>query len=45
MRILLCAAAMVVLHGGCAQNLWNKPGASKDDFASDRYACLQGAQQ
>jgi hypothetical protein len=37
--------ATVALLGGCAQTLWNKPGASKDDFASDRYACLQGSQQ
>lgn len=35
----------LVLLSGCAQNLWNKPGASKDDFASDRYECLQRSQQ
>lgn len=30
---------------GCAQKLWVKPGASQNDFASDKYACMQESQQ
>jgi hypothetical protein len=45
MKAYVLGAALVGLLAGCAQNLWNKPGASKDDFASDRYECLQGSQQ
>ena len=30
---------------GCAQPLWNKPGASVEDFNVDKYQCMQGAQQ
>ncbi len=35
----------VISLAGCAQQLWVKPGASQNDFASDRYACLQESQQ
>ena len=30
---------------GCAQHVWVKPGGTNDDFARDRYACLQTSQQ
>ena len=42
-KILLTAAVLTL--GGCAAKLWNKPGASREDFASARYGCLQEAQQ
>ena len=43
----LGAATCIVLAVGCAQtqNVWVKPGASQNDFSSDRYACLQDSQQ
>lgn len=44
MRFLLIAAA-AVLAAGCAQPVWVKPGASQNDFAGDRYACMQDSQQ
>ena len=33
------------LLSACAPMVWNKPGATQDDFAKDRYECLQQAQQ
>ncbi|OUL98803.1 hypothetical protein [Variovorax sp. JS1663] len=44
MRFLLITAA-AVLAAGCAQPVWVKPGASQNDFASDRYTCMQDSQQ
>lgn len=37
-------AALIVLTG-CQQPLWNKPGASLEDFNADKYQCMQGSQQ
>lgn len=44
MRLLLIAVA-AVLAAGCAQPVWVKPGASQNDFANDRYTCMQESQQ
>lgn len=44
MRLFLIAAA-AVLAAGCAQPVWVKPGASQNDFAGDRYSCMQDSQQ
>jgi hypothetical protein len=41
---LACSLALV----SCAaqpQSLWLKPGATKEDFNKDRYACMQQSQQ
>ena len=43
LTISLAAAAAVL--SGCAAPTWNKPGASQDDFARDRYSCMQESQQ
>lgn len=42
---LLLVSALVISLVGCATNVWDKPGAGQGDFASDRYGCLQQAQQ
>src|SRR5258706_15331717 len=34
-----------LLVSACAPMLWNKPGASQNDFSRDRYTCVQQAQQ
>ena len=41
----LCAIAAVMAMTGCATNVWDKPGSTRDDFARDRYGCLQDSQQ
>lgn len=33
------------LLSACTPMVWNKPGASQDDFSKDRYECLQQSQQ
>lgn len=45
MRIKVVAAGLAsVLLFGCAP-VWVKPGASQNDFAQDKYSCLQQSQQ
>ena len=35
-----------IIFFGCSNNLvWNKPGASQDEFAKNKYICLQQSQQ
>jgi len=44
-RLMLCAIALMVV-GGCANNnVWVKPGASQQDFITDRYSCNKDAHQ
>ena len=43
-KLLICAL-LAVLLGSCAPPVWVKPNATQHDFAVDRYACLQEAQQ
>ena len=45
MRKTLAALAGAFLVAGCAPMVWNKAGASQDDFSRDRYTCLQESQQ
>lgn len=46
MRLLtISLAAVAAVLSGCAAPTWNKPGASQDEFARDRYACMQDSQQ
>jgi hypothetical protein len=42
---LLASLCALVLLTGCARSVWVKPGASQQDFANDRYTCLQQSQQ
>lgn len=47
-RASLCGTAAFVyiaILSGCAPLVWTKPGGAQSDFAEDRYACLQEAQQ
>ncbi len=45
MKFLTCfLVASTIFLVGCAQQ-WSKPGASESDFNTDRFACLQSAQQ
>lgn len=38
--------AVSLVLGACgAPMIWNKPGATRDDFSSARYACMQQSQQ
>ena len=44
-KILLILFLLLV---GCSSNrtpVWNKPNATQDDYARDRYTCLQQSQQ
>jgi hypothetical protein len=41
---LACSLALVSCAGQ-PQGLWLKPGATKEDFNKERYACMQQAQQ
>ena len=43
-RVMVCVGAFVLLVG-CARSVWVKPGASQQDFATDKYECLQQSQQ
>ena len=48
MNKLIRLAPLVVTLAACApmaQRAWEKSGASRDDFARDRYTCLQQSQQ
>lgn len=44
MRKLFLPVALVALSG-CAPMVWNKSGATQDDFSRDRYTCIQDSQQ
>jgi hypothetical protein len=44
MRISVALAAVVAVGlAGCAQTVWLKDGATKQDFNSDAYACERDA--
>jgi hypothetical protein len=46
MRNLTLAILSLVLFSGCAarqQYAWNKPGATQEEFAQDKYACVREA--
>ena len=42
---VLSAIVLSVALNGCAQSVWLKPGASQQDFASDRYSCERDVRQ
>ena len=44
-RFLAPCFAALLLVGGCAQTVWEKPGATTQDFTSDKYACERDARQ
>lgn len=44
MRTLVVPITLLLVSG-CAPMVWNKPGASQDDFSRDRYTCMQDSQQ
>ena len=44
-RHLLLIGTVCVALTGCAQNVWNKPGASQQDFVTDQYGCERDARQ
>ena len=39
------AIAAAAIVAGCAPMVWQKPGGTQDEFARDRYTCLQESQQ
>lgn len=41
----LIAVGILLVVAGCARTIWNKPGASQQDFATDSYACEKDARQ
>jgi hypothetical protein len=43
--IFFSCALAALLPAGCAPQVWVKPGASAQDFANDKYTCLQQSQQ
>lgn len=44
-RSLALFGATLAFVFGCASPVWEKRGASRDDYSKDRYACLQESQQ
>jgi hypothetical protein len=45
-RFIATVPASLVLFGCAAQQtVWVKPGLTQDEFAKDRYACMQQSQQ
>ena len=41
-----CVAALILLGlSGCAQTIWDKPGATQADFNRDSYACEKDTRQ
>jgi hypothetical protein len=36
---------LLLITSGCAPAVWNKPGATSQDFATDKYACERDARQ
>ena len=45
MRGLLIVAVAGPLLGGCAQTVWDKPGATQADFQRDSYDCERDMRQ
>ncbi len=43
MRYTLGCLALVSLLVGCAPTIWDKPGATAQDFERDKFYCLQQA--
>jgi hypothetical protein len=44
-EMLLATLALCLGVSACAQRVWNKPGATQQDFATDSYACERDARQ
>jgi predicted aspartyl protease len=44
-RFIAAVPAAFVLFGCAAQTTWVKPGLTKEEFAKDRYSCMQQSQQ
>lgn len=43
---ILLATVISLFLGACgAPMIWSKPGATRDDFSSARYTCMQQSQQ
>jgi hypothetical protein len=42
---LICAVALVVLLAGCAPMIWDKSGATQNDYNKDSYDCEKDARQ
>jgi hypothetical protein len=42
-KVVLPVAALALV--GCAPTVWNKPGATEQDLAADRYGCEKDARQ
>jgi hypothetical protein len=45
MRALTLAIGSSLLLSACVLPTWNKPDGTRQEFAQDKYQCLQGAQQ
>ncbi len=43
-RVVLPVTAAAVMLVGCQAPTWNKPGATVENFNTDRYECMQGSQ-
>ena len=44
-QIVVLGVSLFILAGCATPPLWNKPGASEQDFNADKYQCMQGSQQ
>jgi predicted aspartyl protease len=44
-RFIAAVPVTLVLFGCAAQTTWTKPGLTQDQFAKDRYSCMQQSQQ
>jgi hypothetical protein len=44
-KITISGVAVFAMLSGCAPALWDKPGATQQDFAADRYGCERDARQ
>jgi predicted aspartyl protease len=44
-RFIAAVPAFLVLFGCATPTIWIKPGATHDEFAKDRYSCMQQSQQ
>lgn len=43
--LVATTAALAVALSGCADSVWNKPGATQQDFAADSYSCEKDMRQ
>lgn len=41
----IAAVCALTLLGGCAQVIWDKAGATKQDYATDTYECERDVRQ